>query len=112
MRYHEQPVVHKQALLAAAAGLMASPFVPERAWALPASKAQAADVGTYLPPAGVDDFVEFIVSKDKTPVRTLTKGIRTMRERGQNLFMRGGRNHIEFLTSLPPVCSGHQSRHY
>lgn len=56
-----------QALLAAAAGLMASPFLPERAWALPASKAQAADVGTYLPPAGVEDFVEFIVSKDKTP---------------------------------------------
>lgn len=73
MRNYEQHVVHKQALLAAAAGLMASPFLPERAWALPASKAQAADVGTYLPPAGVEDFVEFVVSKDKTPVRTLKR---------------------------------------
>lgn len=73
LAYHSETfIMHKQALLAAAAGLVASPFLPERAWALPASKAQAADVGTYLPPAGVDDFVEFVVSKDKTPVRTLS----------------------------------------
>ena len=58
--------------MAAAAGLIISPLLPERAWALPASKAQAADVGTYLPPAGVEDFVQFIVSKDKTPVSIFT----------------------------------------
>ncbi len=51
-----------------AAMLLAAPVLPGCALALPASKGQAADVGTYLQPAGVDDFVEFIVSKDKTPV--------------------------------------------
>lgn len=57
-----------QALLTAATGLTAIPLLPEHAWALPASKGQTPDVSTYLPPAGVDDFVEFVVTKDKTPV--------------------------------------------
>ncbi|KAK9918460.1 hypothetical protein WJX75_004213 [Coccomyxa subellipsoidea] len=56
-----------QGMLAAAAGLIASPLLPEHVWALPANKAQAVDVGAYLPPAGVEDFVQFVVSKDKTP---------------------------------------------
>ncbi len=33
-----------------------------------ASKGQAADVGSYLPKAGIDDFVEFTATKDMTPV--------------------------------------------
>lgn len=49
-------------------GVVAAPLIPERAFALPASKGQAADVGSYLPKAGVDDFVEFTAMKDMTPV--------------------------------------------
>ena len=58
--------VWAQLLSAAALGFV---FVsPLPASALPASKGQTPDVGTYLPPAGVDDFVEFIVTEGKTPV--------------------------------------------
>jgi hypothetical protein len=54
-----------QVLSSAALGLTLAPLLP--ASALPASKGQAPDVGTYLPPAGVDDFVEFTVTANKTP---------------------------------------------
>lgn len=56
-----------QLLSAAALGLALGP-PPLEASALPASKGQTPDVGTYLPPAGVDDFVEFVVTEGKTPV--------------------------------------------
>ncbi len=49
-------------------GVTAAPLLPEQAFALPASKGQAADVGSYLPKAGIDDFVEFTATKDMTPV--------------------------------------------
>ena len=53
-------------MLAAALTLSAA---AEPARALPASKGAAPDVGSYLPSAGVEDFVEFIPPKGKTPVR-------------------------------------------
>jgi hypothetical protein len=49
-------------------GVTIAPLLPEEALALPASKGQAADVGSYLPKAGIDDFVEFTATKDMTPV--------------------------------------------
>lgn len=45
-----------------------SPLLPKDALALPAGKVQAADVGSYLPKAGIEDFVEFRATKDLTPV--------------------------------------------
>ena len=57
-----------QGLAAALLGLAAAPVLPEQASALPASKGQAADVGSYLPKAGVEDFVVFTATKDMTPV--------------------------------------------
>ncbi|CAL5226936.1 g9817 [Coccomyxa viridis] len=56
-----------QGLAAALLGVAAAPLLPEQASALPASKGQAADVGSYLPKAGVDDFVTFTATKDMTP---------------------------------------------
>ncbi|KAK9832104.1 hypothetical protein WJX81_007290 [Elliptochloris bilobata] len=52
------------ALLAAALTLSTA---AEPAHALPASKGALPDVGRYLPAAGVEDFVEFIPPKGKTP---------------------------------------------
>ena len=49
-------------------GMTASSLLPTNAQALPAGKVQAADVGSYLPKAGIDDFVEFTATKDLTPV--------------------------------------------
>ena len=57
-----------QGMVAALLGITAAPLLPQEASALPASKGQAADVGSYLPKAGVDDFVEFTATKDMTPV--------------------------------------------
>ena len=57
-----------QGLAAAVIGVTASPLLPKDASALPAGKVQAADVGSYLPKAGIDDFVEFTATKDLTPV--------------------------------------------
>ena len=52
-------------------GVTASSLLPNAALALPAGKVQAADVGSYLPKAGIDDFVEFTATKDLTPVRLI-----------------------------------------
>jgi hypothetical protein len=41
----------------------------EPARALPASKGALPEAGSYLPAAGVEDFVEFVPAKGKTPVR-------------------------------------------
>lgn len=47
----------------------ASGLISERqSMALPASKGQTPSVGSYLPPAGVEDFVEFVPGPQKTPV--------------------------------------------
>ena len=56
------------ALLAAALTLSTS---AQPAHALPASKGSLPDVGSFLPASGVEDFVEFIPPKGKTPVRRL-----------------------------------------
>jgi hypothetical protein len=40
--------------------------------ALPASKGQTPTVGSYLPSAGVEDFVEFVPGPQKTPVSFLS----------------------------------------
>lgn len=42
-------------------------LLPVQSLALPASKGQTPQVGTYLPPAGVEDFVEFVPDAQKTP---------------------------------------------
>ncbi|CAK0786183.1 hypothetical protein CVIRNUC_009396 [Coccomyxa viridis] len=56
-----------QGLAAAVIGVTTSPLLPKDALALPAGKVQAADVGSYLPKAGIEDFVEFRATKDLTP---------------------------------------------
>ncbi len=53
-------------MLAAALTLSAAAG-PARA--LPASKGALPEAGSYLPAAGVEDFVEFVPAKGKTPVR-------------------------------------------
>lgn len=101
--------VRMQGMLAAAAGLIASPLLPEHVWALPANKAQAVDVGTYLPPAGVEDFVQFVVSKDKTPVRSSDGQVLWVSEcRDQPLIpSRLVQVVLCPLFTCSPVCSGH-----
>ena len=66
------PCCVAQGLAAAVMGVTASSLLPDDALALPAGKVQAADVGSYLPKAGIDDFVEFTATKDLTPVSLLT----------------------------------------
>lgn len=50
-------------------GVASGLFEDKPSMALPASKGQTPSVGSYLPSAGVEDFVEFVPGPQKTPVR-------------------------------------------
>jgi hypothetical protein len=70
----ERDIVNRRGILQGSAAFVLGSMLqlaPERsAQALPASKGQTPSVGTYLPPAGVEDFVEFVPGPKKTPVCT------------------------------------------
>ena len=66
-QFHSNSIgVQEAAVLAAALTLGAA---TEPARALPASKGALPEAGSYLPAAGVEDFVQFVAPKAHTPVR-------------------------------------------